>query len=84
MKPIEIQPGVKWEDLLQQAKTEDVVLLQNGHAVALLSDFDDDDLEWFAQERDPAFLSSLARAREQVAKGQVISHEDLKKQLSIS
>ena len=45
--------------------------------------FDDDDLEWYAQEHDPAFLASLAQARQQVREGRTISQEDLKKELGL-
>ena len=44
---------------------------------------DDDDLEWHARERDPAFLASLAQAREDVSQGNTISHADLKKSLGL-
>lgn len=83
MKQIEVTPSLKWEELLQQVKNEDVVLTHEGHAVALLSDFDDDDMCWYARERDPELLASIARAREQVAQGKTTKHEDLKRQLGI-
>ena len=83
MKQIEIHHGVKLEELLRQAKCKDVVLTESGHAVALLSDFSDDDLHWYSRERDAALVASLVRAREQVAQGQVMKHEDVKKHLGI-
>jgi PHD/YefM family antitoxin component YafN of YafNO toxin-antitoxin module len=83
IKPIEVTAGLEWDKLLQQVKSEDVVLTKDGHAVALLSDFDDDEMYWYARERDPEFIASLKRAREQVAKGQTISHDELKKRLGI-
>lgn len=43
--------------------------------------FDDDDLEWYARERDPEFVASIARARRQVQEGRTIGHADLKKEL---
>jgi hypothetical protein len=46
--------------------------------------FDDDDSDWYARERDPAFLNSIARAREQVRQGRTISHDDLKKELGLA
>jgi hypothetical protein len=55
MKQIELTPEMNWEDVLKHLNNQDVVLTRQGHAVALLSDFDDDDLEWYAQEHDPAF-----------------------------
>jgi hypothetical protein len=45
--------------------------------------FDDDDLQWFARERDPAFLASIAEARRQVEQGRTTGHADLKRQLGL-
>ena len=83
MKRIDIQADAKLEDVLQEAKKEDVVLMRNGHAVALLTDFDDEEMYWYARERDPEFIASIARAREQAGKGETVTHEDLKGQLGI-
>ena len=83
MKQIELTSGMALNEILKDVESEDVVLTVQGHAVALLSDFDDDDVEWYARERDPDFLASLARAREQVRQGKVVRHEDLKQQLGI-
>ena len=59
------------------------IAMRDGHAVALVMPFDDDDLEWYARERDPSFLASLADARQQVAQGKTLSHGELKKALGI-
>ena len=83
MRQIEMAPTLKWEDVLRQAKNEDVVLTRNGHAIALLSEFSDDDLYWYAREHDPSFIKSIARARKQVAQRKTTKHEDLKRQLGI-
>ena len=83
MKQIEISPGMALEQILKEAKAEDVVLTCQGHAIALLSDFDDEDLEWYQRERDPKFLASLAKARTQVKQGKTVRHEDLQRQLGI-
>ncbi len=83
MKKIDIQADAKLEDVVREAKKEDVVLMRNGHAVALLTDFDDEEMYWYARERDPDFIASIARAREQAAKGDTVTHEDLKRQLGI-
>jgi hypothetical protein len=72
-----------WAEILQEAEQEDIVLMRDGHAVALVTPFDDDDLHWYARERDPAFLESIARARQQIADHQTTSHEDLKRQLGL-
>ena len=71
------------EDLVQSAEHEDVVLMRDGHAVALVTTFDDDDLEWYAAERAPAFLASIARSRQQVQQGHTRSHQELKQELGV-
>jgi len=40
-------------------------------------------LAWYACERDPAFLESLAEARQQVEQGKTVSHENLKRDLGL-
>ena len=66
-------------EILKAAEHENVVLMRDGHAVALVVPFDDDDLEWYARDRDPDFVASIARAREQVQRGRTVSHDELKK-----
>lgn len=83
MKQIEVTPGLELDKVLQQTKDEDIVLTRKGHAVALLTGFDDDDLYWYAREQDPEFQASLKMAREQAAQGQAVPLQDLKKQLGI-
>ena len=83
MKKIDVASPLKVGELLAQLKDEDVVLMEAGHAVALLSEFDDDDLEWYNREQSPEFVESIARAREQTAQGQTTKHEDLKRELGI-
>jgi len=68
---------------VRQAEHEAVVLMGDGHAVALVTPFDDDDAEWYARERDPAFLESLASARQQVSAKRTKSHEQLKRELGL-
>src|SRR5438046_416344 len=70
MKAIELPQGLEWEKLLEELKTQDVVLTHEGHAVALLSEFHDDEMYWHARENDPKFIASIASAREKAAKGQ--------------
>jgi hypothetical protein len=70
-------------EIIRAAENEDIVLLRDGHAVALISRFNDDDLEWYARERDPAFLSSIARARQQVRQGQTQSQQDVERELGL-
>jgi hypothetical protein len=81
VKTVTWTEGTAWEDTLRQAQDEEVLVVRDGHAVAMLIPFDDDDLEWYARERDPEFLASLARARRQVQEGRTISHAELKKSL---
>ena len=60
-----------------------MIVLRGDHPVVLMISFDDDDVEWYTRERDPAFVESLARARQQVKNGQTVSHEELKKDLGL-
>ncbi len=83
MKTVDWSGGTPWDEMVRQAEHEEVLLLRDGHAVAMLVPFDDDDLEWYAAERDPAFLASLAEARRQVERGETVTHRDLKRELGI-
>ncbi len=83
MKTIEWTGNLSLDEILKPGELEEVVLLRNGHAVALITPFDDDDLEWFARERDPAFLETIAAARRQVEQGRTTGHDDLKRQLGL-
>ena len=81
MKTVVWTEHTAWEATVRQAEQEDVLVMRDGHVVALLMPFDDDDLEWYARERDPEFLASLTRARQQVQEGRTITHGDLKRSL---
>lgn len=81
MKTVTWTESTSWEELLGQIEQEEVLVMRDGHAVALFMPFDDDDLQWYARERDPVFLASIARARQQVAQGSTVSHGDLKQAL---
>jgi hypothetical protein len=83
MKTVTWTDNASWDEVLTQAGEEDVLVLRDGHPVVLMTPFDDDDLAWYMRERDPAFLASLARARGQVERGEVMSHRDLKKELGL-
>jgi PHD/YefM family antitoxin component YafN of YafNO toxin-antitoxin module len=83
MKTVIWTADASWEDVLREAGQEDVLVMRDGHAVVLMTPFDDDDLAWYARERDPAFLESLARARRQVEQGQTVNHETLKRELGL-
>lgn len=83
MKTVDWPEGTPWDALPELVRGEDVIVLRDGRAVALLIPFDDDDLQWYTRERDPAFLASITTARQQVEQGETISHDDLKKQLGL-
>jgi PHD/YefM family antitoxin component YafN of YafNO toxin-antitoxin module len=83
MKRVEVTADLKVDKVVKQMKGENVVLMRQGHAVALLSEVDDDELYWIERENDPAFIASIAKARKQIAQGNTISHEELKKELGI-
>jgi hypothetical protein len=70
--------------MLPKNGDEQIVVLRDGHAIALVTPLDDDDLELFAQERDPDFVASIHRAREQAKRGETVSEEDLDRVLSDS
>jgi PHD/YefM family antitoxin component YafN of YafNO toxin-antitoxin module len=84
MKRVELTASLKVDNVVKQMNGEDVVLMRQGHAVALLSKVDDDELYWIERENDPAFIASIAKARKQVARGETISHDDLKKRYGIN
>jgi hypothetical protein len=83
VKTVSWTEDVRWDDVLWQASEEDVLILRDGHPVVLITPFDDDDLACYAREHDPAFLASLARARRQVERGEVMSNGDLKKEFGL-
>jgi PHD/YefM family antitoxin component YafN of YafNO toxin-antitoxin module len=83
MKQIELTADVALKHLLQEAEKEDIVLTRQGHAVALISPIDDEELTWYVRECAPEFLASIARARAQVQQGQTVGHDDLKRQLDL-
>jgi antitoxin (DNA-binding transcriptional repressor) of toxin-antitoxin stability system len=83
MKTVTWTETTPWEEVLRAGEQEEVVLIRDGHAVALLVPFDDDDLTWYARERDPAFIASIAHARQQVEQGRTMSHQDLERELGL-
>ncbi len=83
MKQIELTPDLNLDAILRELADDDIVLTRSGHAVALLTEFDDDELYWYNRERSPEFIESMKRAREQVQRGEVISHEDLKRKFGL-
>ena len=84
MKTLNCTGQTSCDDMVRTADGEDVVLLRDGRAIALVIPFDDDDVEWYALERDPAFLASIARARQQVREGETLTLEQLKLELGLT
>lgn len=83
MKTVELSAPAASERAIREGQTEEVVVLQDGRPVALVVPFDEDDLEWYSRERDPVFIESIARAREQAKNGQTVAHDDLKRKLGL-
>lgn len=83
MKRINVTDKSTLQEVIAQGGDDDVVIERDGHAIALIVPFDDEDREWYARERDPAFIHSIARAREQIKSGQAIGHEELKARLGL-
>lgn len=82
MKTLVASKDLSTEELVRRNE-EHVVLIEGGRPVALVSRLDDDDLDWLEQELDPAFIASLARARQQVKEGHTKSLADVKAELGI-
>jgi hypothetical protein len=82
MKKIVANDGTPLQDAIGKAD-EEVLIMRDGHAVALVIPFDDEDVEWYAREREPAFIASIADARKQVQLGNTITHEELKARLGL-
>ena len=83
MKTVNWTPNASWDEVLLQAREEDVLVLRDGRPVVLMTRFDDDDLAWYAREHDPEFLASLAEARRPVERGETVSHAELKKEFGL-
>ena len=74
LRRLSVARGLIWDEMSEDERE------------ALVDDLmheDRDDLEWYARERDPEFLASLVRAREQVARGETLGHEALKRELGL-
>lgn len=84
MKTVDVRDDATLAAVLSRGPDEEVVVVRDGHAVALVVPFDDDHLEWYARERDPAFIDSIARARQEVADGKTVDHAELKSRLGLS
>jgi hypothetical protein len=83
MKTVTWTENISLDDVLRPGEADEVLLMRDGHAVALLIPFDDDDLAWYTSEPAPAFLASIAEARRQVERGDSLGHDELKRELGI-
>jgi hypothetical protein len=83
VKRVDWTEKTPWDEILRQGEQEDIVVMREGHAVALLTPFDDDDLRWYDRESDPSFLATIADARRQFQQGKTIGRADLKRELGI-
>ena len=66
MKTMTWHAETRCEEIVHEARSEDVVLIQDGRPVAVVMLIEDDDLEWLKIERSPEFIASIAKGREQV------------------
>jgi hypothetical protein len=71
------------EDALRQAQSEEVIVIRDGHPVALVTPMNAEEYVWYLRERDPAFIESIAQARADVAAGRTKSHEELKREFGL-
>ena len=73
MKTVSWTANSSWDEVLRLAGEEDVLVLRDGHPVVLMTPFDDNDLAWYARERDPAFLASLAKCADRLKRGRALA-----------
>jgi prevent-host-death family protein len=84
MKTMTWNAETRCDEVVHEARSEDVVLIQNGRPVAVVMPIEEDDLEWLRIERSPEFIASIAKAREQVRRGECITHEELLAELGLA
>ena len=84
MKTMTWNSETRCDEVVHEARTEDVVLIQNGRPVAVVMPIEGDDLEWLKTEQSPEFMASIAKAREQVRRGECITHEELLAELGLA
>lgn len=84
MKTVTLTATASLEAVVRDVeRDEDILILRDGRPVALLTPFDNDDLEWYAREREPGFIGSIAKARQQVESGQTVGQEALRRELGL-
>ena len=84
MKTMTWNAETRCDEIVHEARSEDVVLIQNGRPVAVVMPIEDDDLEWLKIENSPEFIASIAKAREEVQRGECITHEELLEELGLT
>ena len=84
MKTMTWNSETRCDEVVHEARTEDVVLIQNGRPVAVVMPIEGDDLEWLKIEQSPEFIASIAKAREEVRRGECITHEELLAELGLT
>lgn len=78
MIQVEVNENLKWRDLISKVKRHDVILTRRGSPVARVSKCNKDDLD---KEQKAVLKSSI---QERVRRGELITHEQLKKELGIN
>jgi PHD/YefM family antitoxin component YafN of YafNO toxin-antitoxin module len=83
MKVIELQnPNVpSFDSLLEAAQQEDIVFMRNGHPLALLEKLEEDEWQDMKYESSPEALERGRIAREQFARGEYKSLEQIREEL---
>jgi hypothetical protein len=81
MKTVTVTDATTVVDVLPRDAREGVVLMRDGHAVALVVPFDDEEMLWYVREHDPEFIESIARGREEAARGETTRLDDFKREL---
>ena len=84
MKTMTWNSETRCDEIVREARSEDVMLIQNGRPVAVVMPIEDDDLERLKFEQSPEFIASIAKAREQVRRGECITHEELLAELGLA
>ncbi len=64
--------------IIREAEKEEVLITRHGKPAAIVIGFHDED-DWFDYkiEHDEKFLRKIAKAREEIRKGQYVSLDDL-------
>ena len=84
MKSVTVSDQQTLREVIGKGFKKDMVVERDGHAVALIVPFDDDERYWYAREHDAAFIRSIAKARRQMKEGKSTSHEELKARLRLT